>query len=65
MDRAAAATQPPAGPADCVHAIKRMRIERDIAAVQEEIDRLQTKPDASDATLATLWTKKKELLTQL
>jgi len=65
VDRAAAATMPPAGPADCVHAIKRMRLERDIAAVQEEIDRLQSRPDASNATLAELWTKKKDLLTQL
>ena len=65
LDRASAATMPPAGPADCVQAIKRMRIERDIAAVQEEIDRLQSRPGASDDTLAELWTKKKELLTQL
>lgn len=65
VDRAAAATLPPAGPGDCVQAIKRMRIERDIAAVQEEIDRLQSRPGASDDTLAELWTKKKELLTQL
>lgn len=65
VDRAAAATQPPAGPSECVAAIKRMRIERDIAAVQEEIDRLQSVPGESDDVLARLWTKKKDLLTQL
>ena len=65
VDRAAAAGMPPAGPVDCVNAIKRMRIERDIAAVQEEIDRLQSAPGGSDDELAQLWTRKKELLTQL
>jgi hypothetical protein len=65
VDRAAAAAMPPAGPVECVQAIKRMRIERDIAAVQEEIDRLQTVPGGSDDRLAELWTKKKVLLTQL
>jgi len=65
VDRAAAATLPPAGPAECVQAIKRMRIERDIASVQEEIDRLQSAPGESNDVLARLWTKKKDLLTQL
>jgi primase-like protein len=65
VDRAAAATLPPAGPTECVQAIKRMRIERDIAAVQEEIDRLQSVPGESNDVLARLWAKKKDLLTQL
>ena len=65
LDGAAAATMPPAGPSDCVQAIRRMRIERDIAAVQEEIDRLQSVPGESNDTLAALWAKKKDLLTQL
>jgi DNA primase len=65
VDRAAAATMPPAGPADCVNAVRRLRIERDREAVQDEIDRLQAKPSASNDTLATLWARKKELLTRL
>jgi DNA primase len=64
FERAAAATVPPAGPADCANAIRRLRIERDRAAVQDEIDRLQSAP-ASDTALATLWARKKELLRRL
>ena len=65
LERAAAASVPPAEPADCVHAVRRMRTERNIAAVQEEIDRLETRPTAADETLAVLWARKKELLTRL
>jgi DNA primase len=65
VERAAAATVPPAGPADCVNAVRRLRIERDREAVQDEIDRLEAKPSASNDALATLWAKKKELLKRL
>ena len=65
LARASAASMPPAAPADCVNAIRRLRIERDIAAVQEEIDRLEPRPGASDDALTRLWTKKKELLRRL
>ena len=65
LERAASASMPPAEPADCVHAVRRMRTERNIAAVQEEIDRLESRPTATDETLAVLWARKKELLTRL
>lgn len=65
IERAAAAGMPPAGPADCVHAIRRLRVERERTAVQEEIDRLERKGGASDDALRALWAKKKELLKRL
>jgi DNA primase len=68
LERAAAASMPPAGPADCVNAIRRLRIERDRSAVQDEIDRLETGPAAartSNDALAALWARKKELLRRL
>jgi hypothetical protein len=56
---------PPAAAADCVNAVRRLRIERDREAVQDEIDRLEAKPSASNDALASLWAKKKELLKRL
>ena len=65
FERAAAAGAPPAAPADCVNALKRLRLERDRAAIQEEIDRLEEHGKTSDEAFAALWTKKKALLQQL
>ena len=65
LDRAAAASMPPAGAADCVDAIRKLRVEREIAALQDEIDRLGTRSGGSPDTLAELWAKKKELLRRL
>jgi hypothetical protein len=56
---------PAASPSDCVNALRRMRLERDRAAVQDEIDRLVAAPDASNAAFAALWARKKELLQRL
>ncbi len=50
-------------PTGCVNALKRRRFERECAAVQEEIDRLQEHPGPDgDRTLAALWKRKKDLL---
>lgn len=65
LERAAAAAVPPAGPTDCVNAVRRLRIERDRTAVQEEIDRLQAAPQTSNDALAALWARKMELLRRL
>jgi DNA primase len=59
----AATTSSPASPADCARALKRLRWERDRAAIQREIDRLQQ----LDATkhgheINDLWQRKKDLL---
>jgi len=67
LERAAGAEAATAKADDCVHAIKRLRYERERTALQDEIDRLQepsTRP-ADDATLRQLWTRKKELLSKL
>jgi len=62
LERAARPDVPVAAPADCVSALKRDRYRREIAAVQEEIDRLQGDRRGNDAALAALWERKKALI---
>jgi len=64
LERAARDEAPPAAPADCINAIKRSRVQRDLAEVQEEIDRLQDAAGLDDQTLRTMWEQKKTLLAQ-
>jgi hypothetical protein len=53
-------TAPPAG---CVRAIKRLRWERERAAIQREIDRLQQLGASQyGQEIDTLWQRKKNLL---
>jgi len=55
-----------AEPSDCVRALKRRRLDRDRAAVQREIDRLQEQAGAQyEDEIVTLWTRKKELLQRI
>jgi DNA primase len=64
----AAKREAAAPPPDCVNALRRRRLERERAEVQEEIDRLQAGTRAGENTdqrLAELWTKKLELLQRL
>ena len=65
FEKAVAAGAPPAAPNDCVNALRRLRLERDRAAVQEEIDRLEERGQASNDALAALWAKKMELVQRL
>jgi DNA primase len=60
----AAATLPPAAPLECVRAIQRLRCEREQAAVQREIDRLQELGDR-DSEITALWQRKRDLLHQI
>jgi DNA primase len=64
LDRAAAAPAPAASAADCVGAFHRLRVERECAAVQHEIDRLQTGASHADQLLALL-ERKQSLSRQL
>jgi len=64
LERAARDEAPMAAPADCINAIKRSRVQRDLAEVQEEIDRLQDAAGLDDQTLRTMWEQKKTLLAQ-
>ncbi len=58
----AAATEAAAPPADCVNALKRRRYEREVAGIQDDIDRLQNSPGAGEnQPLAELWARKLEL----
>jgi DNA primase len=65
LERAAGAGAPSAPAAECVLALRRGRIRREIALVQEDMDRLQRESAADDESLNRLWQQKKELLQQL
>jgi DNA primase len=59
-------SHPPAAPADCVRTLKRLRCDRERAAVQREIDRLQEQGAARhEAEIVTLWARKRLLLQQI
>ena len=64
FERAARPDAPVAEAADCVVAIKRDRVKRDLAAVQEEIDRVAAESEGH-ARIDALWAKKKALLSAL
>ena len=61
----AAAPTPPASALECVAAIRRLRYEREHAAVQREIDRLQELGVEHDAEFTALWERKRELFRQI
>jgi hypothetical protein len=59
----AASSTPPAPARDCARAIKRLRCERDRAAIQREIDRLQELGAGQYGhEIDVLWQRKKDLL---
>lgn len=59
----AATTDPPAPPLACARALKRLRWERERAAIQREIDRLQELGAGQNGTaIDDLWRKKIDLL---
>jgi DNA primase len=59
-------SHPPAAPADCVRTLKRLRFDRERAAVQREIDRLQEAGAARhEAEIVSLWARKRVLLQQI
>ena len=58
--------QSPGDPAECVRALKRMRYDRERAAVQREIDRLQEqKGPHYEQEISALWDRKKTLLQRI
>jgi DNA primase len=58
--------QAPGDASECVRALKRMRYDRERAAVQREIDRLQEQgATGHDREIEALWGKKRELLQQI
>jgi len=58
----AAAPAPPAPAIACVRALRRLRLEREGAAVQREIDRLQ---ETGSGDIDRLWQQKRELLQRI
>lgn len=64
LDLAAGAASAVAVPAACVQALRRLRLGRDLAALQDEIEQV-TDGAGSDRRLAELWARKKDLLRQL
>jgi DNA primase len=66
LDRAAGAEAPVAPAADCVTTLRRRRYDRERAAIQDEIDRLQDRSaTADDQVLSSLWERKKAILKRL
>jgi DNA primase len=66
LERAARADAPVAAAADCVNTLRRRRYDRERAAIQEEIDRLQDRsPAGDDQALAALWERKMVILKRL
>jgi DNA primase len=62
----AATSTPPAPPMDCARALKALRWERDRAAIQREIDRLQQMGAGQHGNeIDALWQKKKDLLLRI
>ena len=64
VTRIAAAATPPAHALSCVQELQQLRVEREIAAVQREMDHLQELGGASDAEMTALWHRKRALLDQ-
>jgi DNA primase len=59
-------SHPPAAPADCVRTLKRLKFDRERAAVQREIDRLQEQgASRHEAEIVSLWARKQALLQQM
>lgn len=65
VERARQAEAPAAPPTDCVNALKRLRVDRQRADVQEQIDRLQAGDRLDDSALARLWAEKQALVRRL
>ena len=68
LERAARPEAETAASADCVHALKRLRYERELALIQQDIERLDEARPAGrdlDRELAALWERKKPLLRRL
>jgi hypothetical protein len=56
----------PAEAVDCVRTLKRLRYDRERAAVQREIDRLQEAgATAHEHEIVALWERKKDLLQRI
>jgi hypothetical protein len=56
----------PAPPGECVRTLKKLRCDRERAAVQREIDRLQEQGAAGHQDLiVALWAKKRDLLQRI
>jgi DNA primase len=58
----AAAPSPPAHALSCVQELQQLRVEREIAAVQREMDQLQELGGQCDAEMTALWHRKRALL---
>ena len=65
VERARDADAPAAPATDCVNALKRLRVDRDRADVQDQIDRLQAGARLDDEALARLWAQKQTLVRRL
>jgi DNA primase len=58
-------SSPPADPADCARTLRKLRFDRERAAVQREIDRLQEQGPDRHEQIDALWARKKDLLQRI
>jgi DNA primase len=65
LDRAAASEAPAAAAADCVTTFRRLRIERQLADAQAELDQLQDRGQSESPEFSALQMRKLELTRQL
>ncbi len=65
VTRIASDDTPAAPAADCARALKRLRYEREGAALQREIDRLQEQAVAGGGDIDRLWQQKREILERI
>ena len=65
VDRAAGHDAALASASGCVNALRRLRLQRERAAVQAEIDQLSGAGAGHDEPLLSLWTRKQELVRKI
>jgi DNA primase len=65
FERAAGSEVAVAPPGECVNELRRLRLERERALVQEEIERLDPGTGSYEEALAALWNRKKTLQRRL
>ena len=63
IDEICRQASPPAGALDCVRALKKLRVERELADLQRELSRVQEQGSAADGGhMDTLLVRKQALL---
>jgi len=62
IDEICRQASPPGAALDCVRALKKLRVDRDLAEIQRELSRLQEQGLAADGGMDALLVRKQALL---